>query len=92
MLKLKIGITGTGTCNLKCILHYIQLKNVNKNFPCSQKAEAPPVEAAEADTEEKPEEGVPMEREVGEGEEEKPPTAAAPVPPKVGTLVKGNAS
>ncbi|XP_078323460.1 axonemal dynein light chain domain-containing protein 1-like isoform X2 [Crassostrea virginica] len=47
-----------------------------------EKAEAPPVEAAEADTEEKPEEGVPMEREVGEGEEEKPPTAAAPVPPK----------
>nr|XP_022325517.1 axonemal dynein light chain domain-containing protein 1-like isoform X2 [Crassostrea virginica] len=47
-----------------------------------EKAEAPPVEAAEADTEGNLEEGVPMEREVGEGEEEKPPTAAAPVPPK----------
>ena len=58
---------------------------MNKNFPCSQKAEASPVEAAEADTEGNLEEGVPAEREIGEGEEEKPPTAAAPVPPKVGT-------
>ena len=50
------------------------------------------MEAAEADTEGNLEEGVPAEREVGEGEEEKPSTAAAPVLPKVGTLVKSDAN